>query len=140
MFAITFRLSPLYCLCLAGIFWSRLEAQIPNHFVSVEAGDLPIILAAHDGGSDQSVTTPPDGNALRIGVYVDEGAGPSVKNLLSVLSKFADVSVTQLKADDKACGDTVTDPNKSNDPICPRIHKMVATNLRTGWSMTDRSR
>ena len=104
MFAITFRLSPLYCLCLAGIFWSRLEAQIPNHFVSVEAGDLPIILAAHDGGSDQSVTTPPDGNALRIGVYVDEGAGPSVKNLLSVLSKFADVSVTQLKADDIRSG------------------------------------
>ena len=51
MFAVTFRLSPLYCLCLAGIFFSRLQAQIPNQFVSVEVGDLPIILAPPDGGT-----------------------------------------------------------------------------------------
>jgi glutamine amidotransferase-like uncharacterized protein len=71
----TCRLCPLCWLCLAALFLSRLEAQ-----------------------------TPPDGNALRIGVYVDEGAGPSVKNLLSVLSKFDDVSVTQLRANDIRSG------------------------------------
>jgi glutamine amidotransferase-like uncharacterized protein len=65
MFSIVARLSPLYCLCLAGLsFGSQLD------------------------------------QVVRIGVYVDEGAGPSVNNLLSVLSKFEGVSVTKLKAGD----------------------------------------
>jgi len=46
---------------------------------------------------------PPVDN-VRVGVYVDEGAGRSVKNLLSVLSKFDHVTVTQLKADNIRSG------------------------------------
>ncbi len=105
MFAKAYRLSPLYCVCVSVLFLSRLEAQIPNQSVSVEAGSLPIILTAPVDGSDPIPGEPQrQGNALRIGVYVDEGAGPSVKNLLSVLSKFADVTVTQLKAEDIRSG------------------------------------
>lgn len=41
---------------------------------------------------------------VRVGVYVDEGAGQSVNGLLSVLSKFDRVSITKLKADDIRSG------------------------------------
>lgn len=46
----------------------------------------------------------PKGDDVCVGVYVDEGTGPSVKNLLSVLSKFEGVTVTRLKADDIRSG------------------------------------
>lgn len=39
-------------------------------------------------------------NSTRVGVYVDEGAGSSVKDLLFVLSHCEDVSVTRLTAED----------------------------------------
>lgn len=45
-----------------------------------------------------------EGDAVRVGVYFDKGAGPSVNDLLFVLSKFNDVSVTRLRADDIRAG------------------------------------
>ncbi len=41
---------------------------------------------------------------VRIGVYVDEGAGSSANKLLAVLANFEGVSVTQLTADDIRSG------------------------------------
>jgi glutamine amidotransferase-like uncharacterized protein len=41
---------------------------------------------------------------VRVGVYVDEGAGPSVNDLLFVLTKSAGVSVTHLNAEDIRSG------------------------------------
>lgn len=51
VFARAFRLSPLFLLCLAWLFLSRLDAQTPEKLFSVEVGDLPIILTAPHGGS-----------------------------------------------------------------------------------------
>lgn len=80
------RLSLLTCLCLIVVGVSRLNAQSPSQVVSV----------------DSIVAT--DADDLRIGVYVDKGAGSSVKNLLSVLAKFDGIIVTELKADDIRSG------------------------------------
>ena len=54
--------------------------------------------------SNNNSTTVSNGKDLRIGVYVDEGAGRSVNDLLFVLRKLDGVSVTQLKADDIRSG------------------------------------
>ncbi|TWU49060.1 BPL-N domain-containing protein [Rubripirellula reticaptiva] len=45
-----------------------------------------------------------DSNTVCVGVYIDEGAGPSVNDLLSVLGNFKGVSVTRLTADDIRSG------------------------------------
>ncbi len=54
--------------------------------------------------NDKSKSASPGGSEVHVGVYVDDGAGPSVNDLLLVLSQFEGVSVTQLKADDIRSG------------------------------------
>lgn len=41
---------------------------------------------------------------IHVGVYVDDGSGPSVKDLLFALGKFENVSIKRLKADDIRSG------------------------------------
>ena len=80
MFSRACRLTLVCGVCLAGLVVSRLEPGA------------------------QTVAGAPSGTDVRIGVYVDKGAGPSVKDLLLVLSTLEGVSVTTLTADDIRSG------------------------------------
>ena len=92
-----------WCVLLVLLIEQRLEAQSPIKPDSTSALNQPAQPSddSQAGNSSASLST---SDRLRIGVYVDEGAGNSVKDLLNVLSKFEGISVTKLKASDIRTG------------------------------------
>jgi len=117
------RVLVVYAL-LVGLGFHSAEAQsTPDHLVSHKAGDLPIILSAPHGGRDEiqgvpkrngedvaqfnprsDVNEKPATPEVRVGVYVDEGAGSSVLDLMATLRQFEEVSVQQVMANDIRSG------------------------------------
>jgi glutamine amidotransferase-like uncharacterized protein len=92
-----------WCVLFALLVELRLEAQSPIKPDSTPARkpSAPPSDDSQVGNSSASLST---SDRLRIGVYVDEGAGNSVKDLLNVLSKFEGISITKLKASDIRTG------------------------------------
>ena len=88
-------------LCLVALTALRLEAQSPTPNSNSVGNPSALSVEAQSSiGSASSNKS----NPMRIGVYVDEGAGNSVNDLLSVLSRFEGVTVTKLKASDIRSG------------------------------------
>ncbi len=92
-----------WCLLFALFIELRLEAQSPIKPDSTSARN-PSTQPSDDSPVGNSSANLSTSDRFRIGVYVDEGAGNSVKDLLNVLSKFEGISIIKLKASDIRTG------------------------------------
>lgn len=90
-----------WCILFVMVIELKLEAQSTIKPDSTPARNPSAQPSDGNQAGDRIAST---SDRSRIGVYVDEGAGNSVKDLLNALSKFEGISVIKLKASDIRTG------------------------------------